>query len=80
NCRIAIWSNYYLGGMRERVRFLRVGTLDNPDLMPPDVHIYTSTKMPWFVIPPDDYAVEEFYDLGTTWSKKSQERWKKATK
>lgn len=82
NCRIAVWSNYYFGGMRERVRFLRVGTLDNPDLMPPDVHIYTSTKMPWFVIPEGDYAVEEYYDPSTTWSKESQERyrvWKEAT-
>ena len=81
-CRIAVWSNYEFGGMRERVRFLRVGTLDNPDLMPPDVHIYTSTKMPWFVIPPGDYAVEEFYDPKTTWSTQSRDRyfaWKEAT-
>lgn len=81
-CKVAVWSNYHFGGMRERVRFLRVGTLDNPDLMPPDVHIYTSTKMPWYVIPPDHYAVEEFYKLDTTWSEESQERykaWKEAT-
>jgi len=73
-CKVAVWSSYYMGGLRDRVRFLRVGTLDNPDLMPPDVHIYTSTKMPWYELPPDDYAVSEFYDLQATWRKDSLKR------
>jgi len=76
-CKVAVWSNYDFGGMRERVRFLRVGSLDNPDLMPPDVHIYTTTKMPWYIIPDDHYAVDEFYDSRTTWSQESQQRYKK---
>lgn len=75
-CRIAIWSNYNFGGLRERVRFLRVGTLDNPELMPPDIHIFTSTKMPWYVIPEGQYSVDEYYDPRTMWSKDSQERYK----
>lgn len=82
DCKIAIWSNYLTSRLRERLRFLRTGTLDNPDVMPPDVHIYTSTKLPWYKIPEDHYAVEEFYDFDTTWSKTSQERyfaWEKAT-
>ncbi len=73
-CRIAVWSNYLSSALRERLRFLRVGTLDNPDLMPPDVHIYTSTKLPWFVIPEGDKAVDDFYDLEATWSPESLER------
>ena len=75
-CKIAVWSNYEFGGMRERVRFLRVGSLDHPDLMPPDVHIFTSIKMPWYIIPDDHYAVDEFYDPKTTWSQKNQDRYK----
>ena len=43
-CRIAVWSNYAGGG--PVVRFVRVGTLDNPDLLPPDVHIFTESKQP----------------------------------
>ena len=81
-CKVAVWSNYHFGGMRERVRFLRVGTLDEPDRMPPDVHIFTSTKLPWYVIPEDHYAVEAFYDRQTTWSSESRDRydkWKAAT-
>lgn len=37
-CRIALWSNY--GGGGDSVRFVRVGTLDEPDRLPPDVHIF----------------------------------------
>lgn len=82
NCMVAVWSNYDFGGMRERVRFLRVGTLDNPDQMPPDVHIYTSSKAPWYVIPHDQLAVSEYYDTPTTWSAESRQRylaWKAKT-
>ena len=34
-----------------RVRFVRVGTLDEPDAMPPDIHIFTMSKQPWVVLP-----------------------------
>ena len=30
-----------------RVRFVRVGTLDEPDRLPPDIHIFTASKQPW---------------------------------
>lgn len=35
-CRVAVWSHY--AGAGPLVTFVRVGTLDNPDLLPPDVH------------------------------------------
>src|SRR4051794_8297328 len=44
-CHIALWSNY--GGRGDRVRFVRVGTLDDPDRLRPDIHIFTSSKQPW---------------------------------
>lgn len=75
-CRVAVWSNYHFGGLRERIRFLRAGTLDDPDRMPPDVHIFTASKMPWYILPPDHLAVEEYYDTASTWSKESLERYK----
>ena len=34
SCRIALWSNY--AGSGETVRFVRVGTLDEPARLPPD--------------------------------------------
>lgn len=73
-CRVAVWSNYFMGGLKDRIRFIRVGSLDNPDLMPPDVHIYASAKQPWFLLPQDDQVVEEFYNYETTWSNDSLKR------
>ncbi|HSG63513.1 MAG TPA: GFA family protein [Gammaproteobacteria bacterium] len=64
-CRIAVWSNY--AGAGPVLRFVRVGTLDDPDLLPPDIHIFTSSKQPWVVIPPAAPAVPEFYDRGQYW-------------
>lgn len=77
SCKVALWSHYDFGGMREHLLFLRVGTLDNPDSMPPDVHIFTSTKAPWYLIHPSHLAVEEFYDVRSTWSPDSLQRLQK---
>ena len=68
SCRIAVWSNYYMSGLRDYIRFIRVGTLDNPDLLPPDVHIFTSTKQPWVQIPASHKVYEEFYPYEEVWS------------
>ena len=59
-CRIAVWSNY--AGAGDAVRFVRVGTLDEPDRLPPDIHIFTASKQPWVVLPPGMPAVAEYYD------------------
>jgi len=71
-CRIAVWSNYAGGG--SAIRFVRVGTLDAPDLLPPDVHIFTASKQPWVVLPPDTPAAAEYYKASELWPKESFER------
>ena len=71
-CRIAVWSNY--SGAGDAVRFVRVGTLIEPGRLPPDVHIFTSTKQPWVVIPPGMPAFAEYYDRAKLWPKESLER------
>ena len=71
-CRIALWSNYAGGG--DKVRFVRVGTLDNPDRFPPDIHIFTTSKQPWVVIPPGAAMVPEYYDRNKYWPQTSLER------
>lgn len=71
-CRVALWSNYAEAG--PGVRFVRVGTLDEPDRFPPDIHIYTQSRQPWFSIPPDSVQVPEFYDLKKQWPARSLER------
>jgi hypothetical protein len=72
DCRIAVWSNY--AGAGEALRFVRVGTLDEPDRFPPDVHIFTASKQPWVVLPPGVPAVPEYYKAADVWSKESLAR------
>jgi hypothetical protein len=64
-CRVAVWSNY--AGAGDRFRFVRVGTLDEPDALPPDIHIFTSTKQPWVLLPATMPAVAEYYDRNEFW-------------
>ena len=71
-CRIALWSNY--AGAGDAIRFVRVGTLDEPDRLPPDIHIFTSSKQPWVVLPPNMPAVAEYYDREKYWPASSIER------
>jgi hypothetical protein len=71
-CRIAVWSNY--AGAGEAIRFVRVGTLDNPDRLPPDIHIFTSSKQPWVVLPEGTPALPEFYDRKKYWPPESLAR------
>jgi len=71
-CHVALWSNY--AGAGDAVRFVRVGTLNEPGRMPPDIHIFTSTKQPWVVLPPGTPAMEEYYDRKKYWPKESLER------
>jgi hypothetical protein len=65
SCRIALWSCYSGAGML--VRFVRVGTLDDPAPFPPDIHIFTTTKQPWVILPPTMPAVPEYYDREKYW-------------
>jgi hypothetical protein len=71
-CKVALWSNY--AGAGDSVRFVRVGTLDQPDQLPPDIHIFTASKQPWVVLPAGISAVEEYYDREEYWPAESLER------
>jgi hypothetical protein len=76
SCKVAIWSNYLVTGQEDNLRFLRVGTLDDPGLLPPAVHIYTESKQSWYVIDDPTQAVERYYERETTWSEASRRRLK----
>lgn len=64
-CRIAVWSNY--AGAGPLLRFVRVGTLDQPDHLPPDIHIFTASKQPWVQIPAGAASVPQYYDREKYW-------------
>lgn len=63
-----------MGGLRERIRFIRVGTLDADDQMMPDVHIFTHSKQPWVILPETDRRVAEFYKYKDIWSAEGLDR------
>ena len=63
-CQTALWSDY---GGRPALRFVRVGTLDDPATLPPDVHIYTRSKLPWVRLPEGVPAFEVYYDMQALW-------------
>ena len=71
-CRVALWSHY--SGFGERVSFVRVGTLDEPDRFAPDVHIFTESKQPWVSLPPGARAFTQYYKSAEVWSAPSLKR------
>ncbi|TPH12499.1 GFA family protein [Litorilituus lipolyticus] len=71
-CEVAIWSNYFMGGIKNLIRFIRVGTLDEAALFPPDVHIYTESKQPWLQLAKNSPQYEKFYDFKAVWSKENE--------
>jgi len=73
-CRIAVWSNY--AGSGDALRFVRVGTLEEPDRLPPDIHIFTSSKQPWVILPEGVPAVPEYYSKKQYWREESLVRFK----
>ncbi|XHS78902.1 GFA family protein [Burkholderiaceae bacterium UC74_6] len=72
HCRIALWSHY--SGNGRHVAFVRVGTLDDPDALPPDIHIFTRSKQAWVILPPAVPAVEVYYDRERYWPAESLAR------
>ena len=75
-CHLALWSNY--AGAGPIVRFVRVGTLDDPATMPPDVHIYTRSKLPWVALPQGVPAFDAYYNSRELWPAESLDRRKAA--
>lgn len=70
-CRVALWSDY---GRRPFLRFIRVGTLDDSSACPPNVHVFTGTKLDWVRLPDDVPAFEEYFDIKKYWPEESLER------
>lgn len=71
-CRIAVWSHY--AGSGPAVKFVRVGTLDDPARLPPDIHIFTASKQPWVLLPPGTPAVPGYYEREQHWPAESLQR------
>jgi hypothetical protein len=72
DCKVAVWSHY--AGAGTKAAFVRVGTLDEPNLCPPDMHIFTESKQDWVQIPDGARSVPAYYDRDQVWPAASLER------
>ena len=72
SCHVALWSHY--PGAGPKVAFVRVGTLDNPNACPPNIHIFTSTKQAWVTLPKTTRVVKEYYTMAKEWPAESLKR------
>ena len=70
-CHTAVWSDY---GRRPSLRFVRVGTLDEPAALPPDAHIFTRSRLPWIELPKSVPAFDIYYDMEVLWPAASLQR------
>ena len=69
---VAVWSNY--AGAGPIMKFIRVGTLDNPDVCPPYIHIFTRSKQPWVNLQDGAPSVDEYYEREYLWPPESLKR------
>src|SRR5258708_3942885 len=72
NCGTYVWSRYH--GAPGDALFVRAGTLDSPDAVKPDVHIYTRSKVPWLELPKGAPAFKTYYKMDEIWPAESKER------
>jgi hypothetical protein len=71
-CGTYVWSRYH--GAPGDYLFVRAGTLDKPEAVRPDVHIFTRSKLPWLDLPERVPAFKSFYKIDEVWSAESRER------
>jgi hypothetical protein len=71
-CGAHVWSKYQ-AAPGDTV-MVRVGTLDDPTSVKPDVHIFTRSKMPWLTLPDDVPSFEAFYSPRKIWRPESLAR------
>ncbi len=69
-CGTSIWTEYSPGFW-----FVRVTTLDNQTAYPPEMHIWTGSKLPWLQLSDDVPQFEIYYDRGKHWRAESLARY-----
>jgi hypothetical protein len=75
-CKSAMWNEH---GTRSAItRYVRVGTLDTPDALPPLAHIFVRSKQAWVKLDDTVPAFDAYYDAATTWPAASLARYQAA--
>lgn len=75
-CHTVLYSHY--AGAGTAIAFVKVGTLEQPDRIQPDIHIYTATRQPWIRLPDDLPTSEAFYRFADHWPEDCLNRYKAA--
>ncbi|KAF1939275.1 hypothetical protein EJ02DRAFT_259923 [Clathrospora elynae] len=70
-CKGELWNNHT---PVEAVCTLKVGTLDFPSLMEPDLHIFVDSKLDWVTLPLGAKTTPSGYDVESFWPKSSLKR------
>jgi hypothetical protein len=70
-CKVELWSHNVLGAA---IADVRVGTLDYPGLMEPDVHSFVESKLGWLNLPEGARTVPGQFNYKQLWPKSSLHR------
>jgi len=71
-CGTYVWSRYQV--VPGDCLFVRAGTLDDPSVVQPDVHIFTRSKVPWLALPEGARTFKSIYKLDRVWPAESLAR------
>lgn len=75
-CRTALWNEH--GSRNAIARYVRVGTLDEPNRWPPQAHIYVRSKQPWVILEADTPVFNRHYNAARLWPPESLSRFASA--
>ncbi|WP_353534353.1 GFA family protein [Cognatishimia sp. WU-CL00825] len=75
SCSTAVFSSYLI--RQGKLKYVRVGTLDDPASCPPDVQIFVSSKQPWVPLNTAIPSFEAFYEIEEVWPEPSFKRWRR---
>jgi hypothetical protein len=75
-CFTAMWNEH--GSRKAITRYVRVGTLDEPNRFPPLAHIYVRSMQSWLRLEDGAPQFAAGYDATTTWSQDSLARYEQA--
>jgi hypothetical protein len=70
-CQTVLWNE---GEARPWIRLVRMSTLDEPSLAPPQAQIFTRSKIDWVPLEPDIPAFESSYDAAALWPEEAISR------
>ena len=73
-CGTALWHKYH-ASPGDTV-LVCVSSLDRPEAIEPDVHIFTRSRVPWLELPKSALVFPAFYKIAEVWPPESLERWK----